>query len=121
MKVRAKISARVVDLEMLQQPRVNVSDAPLQESQVTVFIGQVGFDTRNLAGKPLAVLKGNEAIVPAVPELHRDPDGLEFETPGLQVRGAVLPPTLVTRCKTIVHALREVLAKLWGECGRVHR
>ena len=106
---------------MLQQPRVDGSDAPVQQGQVTVFVGQVGFDTWNLAGKPLAVLERNEPIVPAMPELDRDPDGLELETPGLQVRAAVIPPTLSTRRKTIVHAGREVLAKLRGECGRIHR
>lgn len=121
MKILPKISVPVVDLEMLQQPRMNASDAPLQEGRVTVVIGQVSFDTWNLAGKPLTVLKRNEPIVPAVPELHRDPDGLQFETPGLHVRAAVIPPTLITRCKAIVHALREVLAKLWGEGGRIHR
>lgn len=106
---------------MLEQPGMDLPDAILQKGQVAILVGQVGVDARNLAGEPLAVLKRNKPIVPPMPQLYRDAGGVKCKTPWLQMRLAVVPPTLIARRQTHLTRRPEVLAQLRGECSGVHR
>ena len=100
---------------------MDVCDTPLGQRHVTVFISEVCIHRRDHAREPLPVLKRDELIVPAVPELYRDLDRGELETPSTHVCHAVIPPALVTRGKPELAAGEEVLRVLRCEGSSVDR
>ena len=99
--------------EVVQEPTVQLGKVPLKNGLVPIVAGEVGINTRNRLCQPLTVAKRNERVLAPVPQLHRDLDRAHLETPGMQLRHAVVPPSFASRSETGVKAADKEFSQLW--------
>jgi hypothetical protein len=85
----------------VKQPVADLVEVIPRQRQVAVIVAEVRVHSRDVAGQPLAMRDRHEAVVAAVPQLYRDANRLERESPWLEVRPLVAPPTIAARRETL--------------------
>src|SRR5581483_7245632 len=84
-----------------------------------IVFGQLRWRARDVGREPLAVLERYEAVLPAVPHLHRNPDRFDLKSPGLDHRQAVVPPAVAALLEARVHPSDYPARDLLGLALRV--